>query len=99
MYHLNNVLGFSKETLVALITTMEWCRRLNYLGKPEHPRASTSDDVECFFSMMRDALGQNFTTKEVKSCLRIQIYLSITTHALTVATVRAHLMTIEPTVE
>ncbi len=33
---------------------------------PEHPRASTSDDVECFFSVMRDNLGKNFTLKEVK---------------------------------
>lgn len=66
---INKVLGFSKETLVALITNIEgreWCRRLNHLRKPEHPRASTSDDVECFFSMMRDALGQNFTSKEVQ---------------------------------
>ena len=36
------------------------------MGKPEHPRASTSDDVECFFSMMRDSLGPNFTSKEVQ---------------------------------
>ena len=35
--------------------------------KPEHPRASTSDDVECFFSMMRDTVGQNFTTKQVQT--------------------------------
>ncbi len=33
--------------------------------KAEHPRASSTDDVECFFSMMRDSLGNNFTTKEV----------------------------------
>ena len=25
-----------------------------------------SDDAECFFSVMRDAIGQNFTTKQVK---------------------------------
>ena len=31
----------------------------------EYPRASGTDDVECFFSMMRDIIGQNFT-KEVK---------------------------------
>ncbi len=34
--------------------------------KVEHPRASTSDDVECFFSVMRDSIGRNFTTKQVK---------------------------------
>ena len=30
----------------------------------ENLRASTFDDVECFFSMAHDAFGQNFTTKE-----------------------------------
>ena len=24
----------------------------------EHPRASTTDDVECLFSMMHDSIGQ-----------------------------------------
>jgi len=32
----------------------------------EHPRASATDDIECFFSMMRDNIGLNFTTKQVK---------------------------------
>ena len=66
---INNVLGFSRETLVAVITNIEgreWSRRLNKLGKAENPRASTSDDVECLFSMMRDAIGQNFTAKQVQ---------------------------------
>lgn len=67
---LNNVLGFSKETLVALITNIEgreWHRRLvmSSSRKPEHPRASSTDDVECFFSLMRDNIGLNFTTKQV----------------------------------
>ena len=66
---INNVLGFSKETLVAVTTNIEGrehLHRLNRMGKPEHPRASTSDDVECLFSMMQDALGQNFTVKQVQ---------------------------------
>lgn len=33
---------------------------------PEHPRASTTDDCECFFSVLRDNIGKNFTLKEVK---------------------------------
>ena len=36
----------------------------------EHPRASTTDDVECFFSLMRDTIRQNFTTKQVKFGIR-----------------------------
>ena len=66
---INNVLGFSRETLLAVITNIEgreWSRRLNKLGKAENPRASTSDDVECLFSMMRDAIGQHFTAKQVQ---------------------------------
>ena len=27
---------------------------------------SSTDDVECFISMMRDSTGRNFTTKEMK---------------------------------
>ena len=33
---------------------------------PEHPRASTTDDVECFFSVMRDTVGKSFTLKRVQ---------------------------------
>ena len=54
---------------MAVITNIEGrecSRRLNKLGKPEHPRASSTDDVECLFSMMRDAIGQNFTVKQVQ---------------------------------
>ena len=32
----------------------------------EHPRASTTDDVECFFSMLRDFVGKHFTVKQVQ---------------------------------
>ena len=66
---IGNILGFSRETLVAVITNIEgreWSRRINKLGKPEHPRASMSDDVECFFSMLRDTIGQNFIAKQVQ---------------------------------
>lgn len=72
---ISNILGFSKETLVALTTNIEgreWHRRevMNGNRKQEHPRASTTDDVECFFSMMRDSIGHNFTTKQVKFSIR-----------------------------
>lgn len=65
------MLGFSRETLVALITNIEgreWRRRKCFgdRERPEHPRASTTDDTECFFSVLRDSIGHNFTTKEVK---------------------------------
>ena len=68
---LTNILGFSKETLVAVVTNSEgreWRRResINDDRQPERPRASSTDDVECFFSILRDTIGRNFTTKEVK---------------------------------
>ena len=72
---MNNVLGFSKETLIAVTTNIEGRERLkrqqiNSESLLEKPRASSTDDVECFFSMMRDTIGQNFTTKEVKFGMR-----------------------------
>ena len=63
--------GFSRETIVALaanIESREW--RRGYLIEknlpPEHPRASTTDDVECLFSVLRDSVGKDFTLKEVR---------------------------------
>ena len=32
----------------------------------EHPRASTTDDVEYFFSVLRDLVGKHFTVKQVQ---------------------------------
>ena len=33
---------------------------------PEHPRASTMHDVECFFSLLRNMIGKHFTVKDVR---------------------------------
>ena len=54
--------------LAANIETREWRRKYNVEnGIPsEHPRASTTDDVECFFSVLRDTVCKDFTLKEVK---------------------------------
>jgi len=64
------VRGFSRETIIALaanIKSREWrCAYLAAINKPpEHPRASTTDNVECFFSVLRDSVGEDFTLKEV----------------------------------
>ena len=72
---INNVRGFSRETLLALTTTIEsreWMRRKYAMeGRtPEHPRASSTDDVECFFSQLRSMIGSHFTVKEVKYAWR-----------------------------
>ena len=53
--------------LVANIETREWRHHYNVENgiPPEHPRASTTDDVECFFSVLRDTVGKDFTLHEV----------------------------------
>lgn len=68
---IKGILGFSKETFTALVTNIEGTehrrRRNASMGSPpEHPRSCSTDDVECFFSVMRDTIGKNFTTKEVR---------------------------------
>ena len=61
--------GMTQQTLIALTTTIEsreWMRRKRSNGVPaEHPRASTTDDVECFFCTLRDTIGNHFTCKSV----------------------------------
>lgn len=71
LYRSVNVLGFTRETVIALTTnieSMEWKRRENvrFGLPPENPRASTTDDVECMFSVMRDLTGKHFTLREAK---------------------------------
>lgn len=67
---LSNIRGFTRETLNAVIANIEsreWRRQYCIRnGIPlEHPRASTTDDVECFFSVLRDNVGKHFTLREV----------------------------------
>ena len=33
---------------------------------PGHPRAATTDDVECLFSVMRDLSGKHFTVRTAR---------------------------------
>jgi len=68
--NVDRIRGFSRETLIALaanIETREWRREYNNNNgiPPEHPRASSSDDVECFFGVLRDTVGKDFTLNEV----------------------------------
>ena len=66
----SGIRGFTRETLSAVIVNIEsreWRRQYNIANAipPEHPRASTTDDVECFFSVLRDMVGKDLTHKEV----------------------------------
>ena len=61
----------TRETLVALTTNVKSReQRRSYIvnnGLPqEHPRASMTDDMECFFSAIRDTVGKHFTYKDVQ---------------------------------
>ena len=67
---LSDIRGLSRETLIALTTTIEsreWMRRrcISENIPPEHPRDSSTDDVECFFSVLRSMVGDHFTSKAV----------------------------------
>ena len=58
---LSGVRGITRETLIALTTTIESCewmrrRRASDGLAPEHPRASSTDNIECLFSVLRKAL-------------------------------------------
>ena len=67
---LDGIRGLSRETLIALTTTIEsreWMRR-RFASESipiEHPSATSTDDVECFFSVLRSMAGEHFTTKAV----------------------------------
>ena len=69
---IGRIRGFTRETLIALTTNIESRehRRMEIAisqSLPENPRASTTDDVECFFSVLRDSThtDKDFTLKTV----------------------------------
>ncbi|XP_072047468.1 uncharacterized protein [Amphiura filiformis] len=66
---------FHYETVIAVTTNIEsqeYRRAENdNLGYPEHPRSGTTDDVECFFSMLHNKIkGQNVTLQDFKKWWR-----------------------------
>ena len=62
--------GFSRESVIAITTNIknQEIRRREAAEKGiEHPRASSTDDVECLFSILNEKFGNNFTMKNVQS--------------------------------
>ena len=62
---IKGILGFTREIVVALIANCESLelQRQEYVARgipPEHPRASSTDDVEDFFSLLHSHLGDIF---------------------------------------
>lgn len=65
MRPIKGIQGFTREIVVAIIANCESLelRRQEYVSRglpPEHPRASSTDDVEGFFSLLHDQLGDVF---------------------------------------
>ena len=67
--------------LAADIESREWRRKyLESNGLPEeHPRASNTDDIECFFSILCESVGKDFTLKEVYYYARTMLLFLLTT--------------------
>ena len=66
---IKGICGLTRELVVALVANLESreIRRVEYQRremKPEHPRASSSDDVEGFFSLLHGMLGPVFDLKQ-----------------------------------
>ena len=67
---MNNIKGLTYQTFIevtAAIESAEHRRRLNPQYGAEHPRASTTDDVEAFFSTARRLIGEHFTLKDFRA--------------------------------
>ena len=62
--------------VTADIETRLWRHSFNTANQipPEHSRSSTTDDVECFFSVLGDCVGKNFKLKQVSFLIH---YLNI----------------------
>ena len=66
----HSIRGLTQDTLIevtANIDLQEQRRMRNEtIGWEEHPRASSTDDVETFFSVSRRIIGQTFTLQDFK---------------------------------
>ena len=73
---IHGICGFTQETLHVLLANFEgreWSRKFNTdIGIPprEHPVNSTTDDVECFFSILSDMIGSRYLIVPSSKCSR-----------------------------
>ena len=63
------ICGLSRETVVGLVANLEsrLIRQAEYIGRkisPEHPRSSSTDDVEGFFSLLHEMFGPVLDLKQ-----------------------------------
>ena len=69
---MKGIFGLTREVIVGLVANLESreLRRIEHIQrniKPEHPRSSSTDDVESFISLLHEILGLNFDLKQVFS--------------------------------
>ena len=60
IYIVSRTRGFTREILSALLVDVESMefQRVKEDLPVEHPKASTTDDVECFLTVLRDRVGR-----------------------------------------
>lgn len=66
---IKGICGLTQETVIGLVANLESreLRRVQYQERglpPEHPRASSSDDVEGIIALMHEMLGDIFDVKQ-----------------------------------
>lgn len=66
---LKGICGLTREVIVGLVANLEGIeiRRMEYIQRelpPEHPRASSTDDVEGLFALLHEMLGPVFDLKQ-----------------------------------
>ena len=72
----DNIRGFTKELLVGLTSTIESREQRRVVIATSSGRPSTTNDVECFFSVLRDTVGSHFTLKQVQC--NLIVYATLT---------------------
>ena len=63
---MTNVRGLTYQTLIEITGAIESAELRRVQPGTEHPRASSTDDVEGFFSLCRRLISQRFTLREFK---------------------------------
>ena len=68
---MTSVCGFTQEVLSALIANIQTIElRWQQIAQDSLQHSNNTDDVECFFSVMRDQVGTNFTLKQAQFAWR-----------------------------
>lgn len=69
---MKGICGLTREVVVGLVANLEsrHLRQMEYVSRglqPEHPRSSSTDDVESFIALLHEMLGSIFDAKQFYS--------------------------------